>query len=71
MDINKAMKICLDKGLKISGGRIRNEFFVFKQVNEEKLFRFKKPLQSNEELNEAVLMTYVHYANKILTRKSN
>lgn len=71
MEINQAMLTCHKNGIKvypIPNTRLGTQIEVKK--NEEEPIRYKKRLNSHEDVNEAVKKTYIHFATKI-TKQSN
>jgi len=76
MNISKAMGICHSEGIRIYGTNSKSKLFV--QVEEDianspkpKITASKKLHNSKEDLNDAVTLTYFHYANKIMDLKKN
>lgn len=74
MDVNKAVKICHDDGLKVWGVNSKGKMFV--QVSEvieglpkPKITSSNKIHSSHDSLNKAISDTYIYFANKILQLK--
>ena len=72
MTISESMGICHKAGIKIYGIPFKTHFQVEmsdESINDGEPTRYKKRLNSNKELNEAVTKTYMHHA--LLVEESN
>ncbi len=68
MTISQAISKCNKSGIKVYGLQVASYFFVEmsdRNVNNGEPKRYKKSLNSNKDLNEAVTKTYIHFANQI------
>ena len=75
MDINKAMKICIDNGIKAYVIPSKEKIFKIGLYNEKedktKIFNTDSKgnkIVSDDKANEAVTKTYIYYAKKITSQ---
>ena len=63
MEINKAMSICHKARIYIAGCRSGIQYAVV-VTKDGKENEYNKKLTTNDELNNAIKLTYIHFAKK-------
>tara|TARA_R110000772_G_C13195550_1_gene429495 strand:+ start:663 stop:893 length:231 start_codon:yes stop_codon:yes gene_type:complete len=63
-NISEAMSICIKNGIYVYPIKA-NGCWNIQVVNKKKINTFSKKLYSNKEVNDAVVITYIHYFKKL------
>tara|TARA_R110000822_G_scaffold12370_7_gene44796 strand:- start:2663 stop:2884 length:222 start_codon:yes stop_codon:yes gene_type:complete len=71
MSIGEACRICFNNGIKVYPVKVGATWRIEVKTNKNKPIRYEKPLREGLDTSNAMSLTYIFLAKKIIKRENN